>query len=173
MNFNLDKAIEILARTPEVLKTLLWELSKEWTIANEGKDTWSAYDVTGHLIHGENTDWIPRMKLILSNAQDKTFVPFDRFAQFKNSKGKTLHELLNEFTALRAANLAYLRSVQLTETQLALKGTHPELGEVTLKQLLATWTIHDLGHLAQISRVMAKRYTQDVGPWDAYITILK
>ena len=173
MNFNLNKSIEILTCIPKAMKTLLWDLSDEWIHANEGENTWSPYDVIGHLIHGEQTDWVPRMNIILSNKEDKTFEPFDRFAQFHNSKGKSIHYLLEEFTQLRSENLDYLKSLNLTEKELALKGTHPALGKVTLKQLLATWVAHDLGHLAQISRVMAKHYTRDVGPWYEYINILK
>ena len=173
MNFDLDNAIEILERTPRVMKTLLLELSEVWTNANEGENTWSAFDVVGHLIHGERTDWIPRLNLILSDKPDKTFVPFDRFAQFRDSEGKTMRNLLDTFTALRAKNIARLKSLQLTGAELALKGRHPGLGEVSVQQLLAAWVTHDLGHLAQIARVMAKHYTADVGPWHEYLTILK
>lgn len=173
MNFDLDNAIEILARTPKVLNTLLWDLSEEWTNANEGENTWSAFDIIGHLIHGENTDWVPRINIILSDKKKKTFASFNRFAQFRASEGKTLRDLLLEFERLRTGNIAYVRSLQLVETDLVLTGIHPEFGEVTLRQLLAAWVTHDLGHLAQIARVMAKRYTKDVGPWYEYLTILK
>lgn len=173
MNFNLNTSIEILERTPKVMKALLWALSDEWVKANEGENTWNAFDIIGHLIHCENTDWIPRMDLILSKKEDKTFAPFDRFAQFHNSKRKTMHDLLEEFDALRAKNITYLKSLNLTENEFVMTGNHPALGEVTLKQLLATWTTHDFTHLAQISRVMAKHYTQDVGPWHEFINVLK
>lgn len=173
MNFNLEESIEILERTPEVTTALLHGLDEAWTHVNEGKDTWSAFDIIGHLIHGERTDWIPRIKIILGDGEDKTFEPFNRFAQFRNSKGKTLHELLEAFSQLRAQNIAFLTALQLTEKELALKGVHPDFGDVTLQQLIATWVTHDLGHLAQITRVMAKHYTEDVGPWYEYISILK
>lgn len=173
MNFKLDKSIEILERIPEVLKTLLWELADAWVRADEGENTWSAFDIVGHLIHCEKVDWVPRMNIILGNTADKTFEPLDRFAQFRDSEGKTMHDLLDEFTALRAKNTAYLKSLHLTENELMATGLHPAFGEVTLRQLLAAWITHDLSHLAQISRVMAKHYLRDVGPWVAYMGILK
>ncbi|WP_299337775.1 DinB family protein [uncultured Psychroserpens sp.] len=172
MTYNINKAIEILAQTPETLKSFLGQLSEDWIYNNEGEHTWSPFDIIGHLIHGEKTDWINRLQIILSNLEDKTFEPFDRFAQFQASKGKTLHQLLNEFEFLRNNNLETLKQLNITEEQLQLKGIHPELGEVTLSQLLATWVTHDLGHIAQISRVMAKQYTSEVGPWVGYISIL-
>ena len=172
MNFEISKSIEILSRTPKVLKTLLSGLSEEWVSNNEGEGTWSPYDVIGHLIHGEKTDWIPRAKIILSDSTDKTFEPFDRFAQF-NQEAKSIEELLNEFSVLRAQNLEELKSMEIEDTQLLEKGIHPELGEARLKELLSTWTIHDLGHIAQIARVMAKQYQSEVGPWIAYLGILK
>jgi len=172
MNYSIDKALEILEQTPKTLSSLLSNLSDEWVFCNEGKDTWSAFDVVGHLIHCENTDWIPRLKIILSNKDNKTFDPFDRFAQFENSKGKSLSNLLDEFQKVRAENLEYLKLLELSEAELGLKGMHPTFGEVSLKELLATWVTHDLGHIAQISRVMAKQYKNDVGPWTAFISIL-
>ncbi len=172
MNYSIDKALEILEQTPKTLSSLLSNLSNEWIFCNEGKDTWSAFDVVGHLIHCENTDWIPRLNIILSNRDDKTFDPFDRFAQFENSKRKSLEMLLDEFQKIRAENLEYLKLLELSEDELLLKGNHPTLGEVTLKELLATWVTHDLGHIAQISRVMAKQYKNEVGPWTAFISIL-
>ena len=172
MKYNLSKAIEILERTPEVISHMLMGLSTEWIEQNEGPDTWSPFDIVGHLIHGEKTDWIPRMDIILSDSSDKTFVPFDRFAQFKDSVGKSLSELLNEFSSLRKKNLEYLRSKNLTEQQLAMKGMHPELGEVKLSELLASWVVHDLNHIAQISRTMAHQYRDEVGVWQAYMGIL-
>ena len=174
MNFNLDKSIQLLQRTPTVLKSLFYQLEHEWTTVNEGPETWSAYDIVGHLIHGEQTDWIPRAKIILDESiSDKTFEPFDRFAQKELSKGKTMEDLLEEFSSLRNSTLAELKSWNLTQDKLDKKGMHPELGEVTLRQLLATWTVHDLAHINQMSRVMAKHYANDVGPWKKYIRILK
>ncbi|MTI22819.1 DinB family protein [Fulvivirga sp. RKSG066] len=171
MEFNLKSSIEILERTPVVLNSLLQNLSSQWVHENEGADTWSPYDIVGHLIHGEKTDWIPRTKLILAQ-KDEAFVPFDRFAQFENSKGKSLRELLAEFEKLRAANIKELRALNISEDQLDLKGTHPALGEVTLKNLLSTWVVHDLNHINQTSRVMAKNYKSEVGPWVEYLGVL-
>ena len=156
-----------------MLTAMLQGLSDAWTTANEGGDTWSAYDIVGHLIHGEKTDWMPRAAIILSERADKTFEPFDRFAQFEASRGKSLPQLLEEFRALREKNLALLRSKNLTGADLERKGVHPAFGEVTLSQLLATWVAHDLNHIAQIARVMAKRYQADVGPWIAFLRILQ
>ena len=171
MKFELNNAIAVLKRTPEVLKALLQDLPDEWTKTNEGGASWSPFDVLGHLIHGEQTDWMVRAEIIL-NQGSKSFTPFDRFAQFQNSKGKTLTELLAEFEQLRKENLKLLAAKNLSDAMLSLKGEHPELGTVTLAQLLATWVVHDLGHLAQISRVMAKQYNSEVGPWKKYLTIL-
>ena len=172
MNFSLSNSIEILEHTPGVLGAMLKNLSNEWTAVNEGGETWSAYDVVGHLIHGELTDWIPRMEIILAANTDRSFQPYDRFAQFEKSKGKNLHQLLDEFTALRQENMKVLKSKQLTEEDLQRTGVHPAFGEVTLAQLLATWTVHDLNHIAQISRVMATQYKAAVGPWTEYLRIL-
>jgi len=172
MIFSLDKAIELLERTPDVLNTMLLGLSADWTSPNEGGDTWSPYDVIGHLIHGEQTDWLPRAEIILSESVDKTFRPFDRFAQFEDSKGKSLAQLLDEFADVRSRNLERLRAFNLTDSDLGKKGIHPVFGEVTLSQLLATWAVHDLNHIAQISRVMAKQYKNEVGPWIEYLRIL-
>ncbi|AUP81595.1 hypothetical protein C1H87_10225 [Flavivirga eckloniae] len=172
MTYNLEQALEILERTPNTLSSLLSGLSDEWVYANEGDDTWSAFDIVGHLIHGEKTDWIIRTKIVLSHAESKTFKTFDRFAQFENSKGKTLQQLLEEFSELRLENLKTLKELQITESQFNMKAIHPELGKVTLKELLATWVTHDLGHIAQIAHVMAKQYKDEVGSWKAYITIL-
>ncbi|WP_299214263.1 DinB family protein [uncultured Aquimarina sp.] len=172
MKFELDKAILILERTPILLKGFLKELPSEWIYKNEGGKTWSPFDVMGHLIHGEKTDWIVRTEIILSDVPDKTFEPFDRFAQFENSKGKTLSALLIEFETLRNSNLMLLKSKNLSSGDLNRKGMHPELGEVKLSQLLAAWVVHDLGHIAQIVRVIAKQYKDEVGPWPQYLTIL-
>lgn len=173
MQFDLNKSLEILARTPMVLETLLNGLDKEWIKNNEGGETWSPYDVLGHLIHGEKTDWIPRTEIILSDKTDKTFEPFDRFAQFTESKGKTLRQLLKEFKTLRKQNIEQLRSKKLTQNDLEQKGKHPSFGQVTLSQLLSTWVVHDLNHISQISRVMAKQYLIEVGPWKEYLRILQ
>ena len=173
MNFTIEKSIEILERTPLVLETMLTGISADWTENNEGGDTWNVFDVLGHLVHGEKTDWIRRMEIILSNAQDKKFGTFDRFAQFEESKGKTLAQLLGEFKSLRKKNIDLLRLKKLTGENLEQKGVHPAFGEVTLAQLISTWTVHDLDHISQISRIMAKQYKEDVGPWAEYLRILK
>lgn len=172
MDYNINNAIEILERTPQTLNTLLLHLSEVWIHNNEGENTWSPFDVVGHLIHGEKTDWITRTRIILNQTEDTTFESFDRFAQFETSRGKSLTELLDEFSRLRTKNLNTLKGLPITEENLRLKGIHPELGEVSLKQLLATWVTHDLGHIAQIARVMAKQYKDQVGPWKTYIPIL-
>lgn len=173
MSFTLEKSLEILERTPLQLYHLLDGLSEEWTHTNEGPDTWSAYDVVGHLIHGEKTDWIPRMEMILAQKPNSEFEPFDRFAQFNASKGKTLTQLLAEFKTLRTHNLALVRSKNLSEKDFALLGKHPALGQASLAQLLATWVVHDLNHVSQISRIIANQYTKEVGPWYAYLGILQ
>ncbi len=173
MQFNLDQSIEILGQTPLVLKNLLIGLSEEWIQNNEGAETWSPYNIVGHLIHGEKTDWIPRAVIILSPNADKSFEPFDRFAQFRESEGKTLKQLLDEFKILRKQNIQHLRSMEITEADLEKVGKHPAFGAVTLKQLIATWMVHDLNHISQICRVMAKQYKDEVGPWSAYLGILK
>jgi hypothetical protein len=172
MKFELDQAIALLERTPSVLKSLMSGLSEDWTHQNEGPGTWSPFDVLGHLVHGERTDWIPRVFIIMNDSDNKTFTPFDRYAQFEESRGKTLDDLLTEFGTLRKQNIEQLRGFGLLDSDFKRKGIHPELGEVTLAQVIATWVTHDLGHLAQISRVMAKQYKNEVGPWTAYISIL-
>ncbi len=173
MNFSLSKSLQILERSPDVLLVMLQDLSGDWTLANEGADTWSVFDVVGHLIEGEKTDWIPRLAIILSNSPTKTFEPFDRFAQLEQSKGKTLTELLGEFKRLRGKNIEYLKSRDLSEGDMERRGIHPEFGAVSLSQLLSTWTVHDLNHIAQISRIMAKQYKSSVGPWKEYLRILQ
>ncbi|HEU4718520.1 MAG TPA: DinB family protein [Bacteroidia bacterium] len=173
MMYDTAKAIEVLERTPAVIAGMLDGISGEWISSGEGPGTWSPYDVVGHLIHGETTDWVTRMEIILSDKEDKTFPRFDRFAQFEESKGKTMHMLLEEFKAVRAKNISILRSKNLTEKDLAKTGTHPSFGTVTLRQLLATWVAHDLNHIAQIARVMAKQYREETGPWVEYLRILK
>jgi DinB superfamily len=172
MNFDTRSAIQILERTPVIVETMLSNLDNEWIFRNEGGDTWSPFDIIGHYIHGEKTDWVPRMKVILSDDTDKHFVPFDRFAQFQDSRGKSLPELLDEFKRLRHQNLEQLRQSELTEDQLNRTGIHPKFGTVTLKQLLAAWVVHDLTHIYQISRVMAKQYQMEVGPWKEFLGVL-
>ena len=171
-SFRLSEGIAVLERTPLAFHALLAELPESWTSANEGPDTFSPFDNVGHLIHGERADWIPRARIILAEGTDRRFTPYDRFAQVRDSEGKSLLELLNEFSRLRAENMMTLRTWKLSDDQLALDGEHPELGRVTLRQLLATWVAHDLGHLAQTARVMAKRYRDAVGPWRAYLPIM-
>jgi hypothetical protein len=170
--FDLDDGIALLERTPAALRALLSGLSEAWITGNEGPETFSPFDNLGHLIHGERTDWIPRTRLILAQGANRTFEPYDRFAQERESEGKSVATLLDEFAALRATNIATLRSWSLSERELSLEGVHPSLGPVTLRQLLATWVAHDLGHLAQTARVMAKRHREAVGPWRAYLPIL-
>lgn len=172
MNFSLDDAIPLLRRTPAVLRAWLWDLPEVWTAANEGPDTWSPYDIVGHLIHGERTDWIPRTELLLAHGDSRPFTPFDRYAQFRDSRGKSLQQLLDTFAELRAANVARLESLRLGPEDLERRGLHPELGPVNLGQLLATWVVHDLNHLSQIARVMGRQYTDAVGPWVAYLPML-
>ncbi|MTI86916.1 MAG: DinB family protein [Balneolaceae bacterium] len=171
MNFSLSDAIPVLKHTPHVLHLLLHDLPDQWVDNNEGDNTWSPYDIVGHLIHGEKTDWIVRTKIILEQ-KDTPFASFDRFAQFEASKGKDLSQLLDEFRELRKKNLDTLESMNLTKADLEKTGMHPELGEVTLKQLLATWVVHDLGHIRQVARVMAKQYKHEVGPWAQYLSVV-
>jgi DinB superfamily len=172
MNFQISQTIEILSQTPATIKSLLCNLSVDWVYASFGDNSWNAFDIIGHYIHGEETDWIPRAEIILAQGESVTFEPFDRFAQFEISKGKTLNELLETFAELRNQNLETLKSWNLSDEQLKLKGIHPELGEVTLEQLLATWAVHDLTHIRHISIVLAKQYAENVGVWKEYLTIL-
>ena len=172
MEMHLPDVIAILERTPRALRALLDGLSPQWTDATEGPDTWSPYVIVGHLIHGERTDWIPRARIVLEQQADRRFTPYDRFAQFRESAGKPLATLLDEFSQLRETNVALLRSWNLSDEQLALAGQHPEFGEVTLRQLLATWAAHDLSHVTQATRVMAKQYRDAVGPWRAYLPVM-
>lgn len=172
MQYDLEKSIEILERTPTVLRTLLAGISQDWTSNNEGPDTWSPFDILGHLIHGEKTDWITRTKIILEYGSAKAFDPFDRFAQYEISKGKSVDDLLAEFESHRRDNLNEFKSLDIVDN-LDKKGKHPELGEVTLRNLLACWVVHDLGHISQITRVMAKQYKDEVGVWTQYLGILK
>jgi len=169
----LDEVVAILSRTPRVLDAQLRGLPAAWTSADEGPDTWNAVNVVGHLIDGEDFDWIPRAKIILEHGETRAFEPFDRVAMLEESKGKTIAELLDTFDRLRAGNLRELQALNLTADQLAKRGRHPELGVVTLSQLLSTWIVHDLGHIRQIVRVMSKQYGDAVGPWRAYLSILE
>lgn len=172
MSFDLSETLDILERTPAVLDALLRGTSASWHAIDEGPDTWSAFDVVGHLIHGEETDWVPRARIILEHGEARPFEPFDRFAQFDRFAGWPLDRLLDRFAELRRENLETVRDWRLTEARLALPGRHPALGPVSLRQLLATWAVHDLNHLAQISRVLAKRYTDEVGAWREFLRIL-
>jgi hypothetical protein len=172
MEFTHEASCQILERTPAVLRSLLTGIDEQWIINNEGPETFSPYDVVGHLIHGELSDWPDRARLILGNETPQPFVPFDRFAMYEESKGKTLQQMLDEFESLRAKNMKWYRSLDLTAFQLAKKGIHPKFGEVTLKQLLSTWVVHDLTHIAQITRVMAKQYKEEVGPWVEFFRVL-
>jgi uncharacterized damage-inducible protein DinB len=171
--FDLHTGMEILRRTPGAVRAWLAGLPEDWVRKNEGPETWSPFDVVGHLAHGERTDWIPRAEQILAGEGGKPFPPFDRFAQLEESVGKSLGDLLDEFEALRAENLEKLEGFQLTEEDLGRTGTHPEFGTVTLRQLLATWVTHDLTHMAQIARVMASQHREEVGPWKAYLSVLQ
>jgi len=173
MEFELQHAIELLGRTPSTLNSMLRDIPDVWLVQNEGPETWSPYDVVGHLIHGEETDWIPRSKMILEHGEARAFEPFDRVGMFERSKGKSIAELLDTFATRRQESLHELNEMKLTPTLLEKRGKHPELGVVTLKQLLATWVVHDLGHVRQIVRVMAKQYRETVGPWRAYLSILE
>ncbi len=173
MKFDLDKSIEILYNTPGTLRQLLQGLHPHWLLNNEGPDTFSPFDVMGHLLHGEKTDWVVRIKLILEHGNTRAFEMFDRFAMYEESKGKNINQLLDEFEALRKQNLVWLQSLSLTSLDFDKTGLHPVLGEVTLANLLATWVVHDLTHVAQICRVMAKQYKEAIGPWEEFFRILQ
>ena len=169
---NLNDTLALLSRTPAALDALLRDLPDTWTHTREGDDTWSPFDIVGHLIHGERTDWMTRARMILESGEERTFDRFDRVAQMRDSEGKSLAGLLDEFAQLRGENLRDLRALNLTEEDLARRGRHPAFGPVTLSQLLSTWAVHDLTHLHQISRVMAHQYEEAVGPWTAYLGVL-
>jgi hypothetical protein len=172
MKFDLEKSYEILERTPAILRSWLTGLSDEWLMSNEGPDTFSPYDIIGHLIHAEVTDWTDRTKMILEHGTSETFVLFDRFAMYELSKGKTAMQLLDEFEVLRTKNMKWLHSLKVGKQDLDKRGIHPKFGEVTLRELLSTTVVHDLAHLAQIGRVMAKQYKEEVGPWIQVFRIL-
>ena len=171
-SFTMDDAIALLERTPKTLDSLLRGLPDDWVRSNEGGETWSPFDVIGHLIHGELTDWVPRARIILDHGEGRAFDKFDRFAQFEISRERTLDSLLDEFARLRRDNLKELASLRLSDADLDRRGRHPAFGSVTLRQLLATWVAHDLDHVVQISRVLARQYTGEVGPWTAYLRII-
>jgi len=173
MELDLDQAMAVLQRTPAALRSLLAGLPDVWCRANEGADTWSPYDIVGHLIDGEETDWIARTRIILAQGANRRFAPFDRFAHLRRNQGRPLAELLDEFERKRAENLEILRGFSITPAMLELEGEHPEFGPVTLKQLLATWVAHDLTHLSQVTRVMSRQYTEAVGPWTTYLPLLQ
>lgn len=176
MEFNIEQSIEVLSATPATLRQFLGNMSADWTGEYPGSEVrnenWSAYDVIGHLIHAEETDWIPRANVILAQGQDTTFPPFDRFGHFENSKGKSLASLLDEFERRRSESLDTLRSWKLADAELDLEGTHPEFGAVSLRQLLSTWVVHDLTHIRQIATTLASKYGDAVGPWKQYLSIL-
>ncbi len=171
-NFSLPEATALLARTPATLNAMLRGIPDIWVRSNEGPDTWSAFDIVGHLIVGERTDWMPRVRILLEHGEARPFDPFDRFAQTKQTQGQPLEKLLDDFASLRKENLAALDALNLEPQNLTRRGTHPALGAVTLSELLATWTVHDLTHLHQLSRVMAHQYRDAVGPWSAYLGVL-
>ena len=173
MEHNLAHTIALLARTPAALDALLRDLPEAWTLRNEGENTWSAFDIVGHLIHGERTDWMPRARMILQFGETQAFVPFDRWGQERESEGRPLGQLLDEFARLRLEGLGELRAWNLRQEALEKRGRHPALGVVTLSELLAAWVVHDLTHLHQISRVMAHQYREAVGPWSAYLGVLQ
>jgi hypothetical protein len=170
--FSLDDCLTLLARTPHALRGLLTGLPETWIRNNEGPDTFSPFDVVGHLIDGEETDWMPRATIIRAQGVDRTFAPYDRFRHQQRNAGRSLDSLLDEFSTLRQANIATVHGWKLTAADLDLTGMHPALGPASLRQLLATWVAHDLGHIAQMSRVMAKQYRDEVGPWQVYLPVL-
>ena len=173
MKFDLNKSLEILTATPDTLIRLTNLLSDDWVMHNEGGETWSVFDVVGHLIHGEKTDWMVRIEIIISDGANKEFVPFDRFAQFEESTGKSFGQLLNEFKSLREMNIKKLKGLHLSDGDFTKTGIHPKFGAVTLAQLISAWVVHDLGHISQISRVMAGQYKEEAGPWIEYLKILQ
>jgi DinB family protein len=172
LKFDLDSSIDILRRTPPLLHALLDDIPDDWARGNEGPETFSPFDVVGHLIDGEETDWMTRARIVLSNETDKSFTPYDRYRHYERNKGRTLESLLDEFQRLREQNLTELSGWKLDEPDLDRAGTHPMFGDVTLRQLLAAWVVHDFGHIAQIARVMAKQYREEVGPWVPFMPVL-
>ncbi|HXW90991.1 MAG TPA: DinB family protein [Terriglobales bacterium] len=173
MEHNLPQTISLLTRTPAVLNALLRDLPEAWTFQNEGENTWSAFDIVGHLIHCDRTDWMPRLRIVFEFGETRTFESFDRWGHVREVQGKSLGQLLDEFAGLRSENLSELRALNLRQEDLARRGQHPALGLVTLSELLATWAVHDLTHLHQLSRVMAHQYRKSVGPWNRYLGVLQ
>jgi hypothetical protein len=173
MQFRLAEATAVLTRTPTILNALLRGLPSVWVRCNEGKDSWNAFDIVGHLIVGERTDWMPRVRIVLENGEARPFDPFDRFGQWKENQEKSMEQLLDDFSRLRTQSLAALRALNLQPGDLTRRGRHPALGVVTLSELLATWAVHDLTHMHQLSRVMAHQYRDAVGPWSAYLGVLQ
>jgi hypothetical protein len=173
MEQDLSHVMPLLARTPSVLNALLRDLPETWTLRNEGENTWTAFDVVGHLIHGEREDWMPRVRILLEFGETRAFDPFDRLGHVRPSQGKSLGDLLDEFAAARSNSLDELRALNLQPGDFKRRGQHPALGVVTLSQLLATWAAHDLTHLHQISRIMAHQYREFVGPWSAYLGVMQ
>ena len=171
-NFQIDQACQILERSPATLYSLLNGISNDWVFVNEGPESWSPYDIVGHLINGEKTDWLARTRIILDYGEEKPFEPFNRFAQEEASAGKSMPDLLEEFASLRTQTLAELATLLEQDQDFEVRGVHPDFGSVSLSQLLSAWVVHDLGHIAQIVRVMAKRYRDDVGPWVEYLPVL-
>lgn len=173
MQYTIEDATRILARTPKVLETMLAGMPEQWVMSNYGVDTWSPFDIVGHLIHGERTDWIPRARTILQSGEEVAFEPFDRYAQYEESKGKSMTDLLNEFADLRRRTLDDLAGLELDDDDLVRTGTHPALGRVTLSELLSAWVAHDLNHISQTAKAMAFQYADQVGPWRQYLSILR
>ena len=173
MEHNLQHTVALLTRTPAALDALLRDLPETWTLGNEGEKTWSAFDVVGHLIYAERVNWIPRAKLLLQFGETRPFEPFDRLGHVRESQGKSLAQLLDEFARVRAESLAELRALDLRPEDLKRRGRHPAVGAVTLSELLATWAAHDLTHLHQISRIMACQYREAVGPWSKFLGVLQ
>jgi hypothetical protein len=173
MEFRLDRALEILERTPPTLRALLQDLPPEWTSPNEGEGTWSPHEVVAHLIHGERADWIPRARIILAGDEAATFTPFEREVGFVEARRQPLNSLLQTFARLRSENLRTLARIELGEPHLDMAARHPKFGRVTMRQLLATWVVHDLNHIVQINRVMAHQYDAEVGPWKEFLGVLQ
>ena len=173
MEHNLQQSMSVLERTPVVLDALLRNLPEAWTLQNEGEDTWNVFDVISHLIHCESADWMPRTRMVLQFGESRAFEPLDRFGHMQKSRGKSLEQLLDEFARLRSENLNELRALNLQPEDLERRGRHPAFGMVTLSQMLATWAVHDLTHLHQISRIMAYQYRDAVGPWSRYLGVLQ
>jgi hypothetical protein len=172
VDFHPDRAVEILESTPAAIRALLGGLSDDWTLETAVHGEWTPFDVMGHLLHGERAHWLPRIHRVLEDGPARAFDPFDRFAQFEESKGRTLGELLDQFADLRSRNLATLRGLEIREDQWDLVGTHPSLGPVTLRNVVATWAVHDLNHVGQIAEALARQYDSAVGPWKQYLPIL-